>query len=58
MLIFLLFLFTLSGAYVCHRRKLRATKEQMDDFIKRFNIGDPEGLVSSLIKLKNDTSPI
>jgi hypothetical protein len=33
-------------SYVYHRKKLRAAKEQMDDFIKRFNLGDPDGLVS------------
>jgi hypothetical protein len=32
-------------AFFYHRRKLRAAKEEMDNFIKRFNLGDPEALV-------------
>ena len=44
--IFAFFSFVLVAAFFYHRQKLRRAKKQLNEFIKRFNIGDPEGLVS------------
>ena len=54
--ILVFFSFVLVAAFFYHRQKLRRAKKQLNAFIKRFNIGDPEGLVrlqsvSPLLKL-------